>query len=230
MTVLNTRFRSATVGAALAAGLATLAPISAHAAVITGTSGADHLKGTAAADTINGRGGDDRIWGHGGNDSITGTGRIWAGAGNDTVILAGRGDVYTGSGSNTVLSTKTDKPVRIYAEGREDVITTAGGADKIEAITPRGALVVNTGAGKDRVRVAAGNLRSVRTGSGNDVIEIEGRPSADALRSLDCGSGVDTVRVVLPGRAPKPAASRFAKSCEKVVVVSSKGKLLQRVR
>nr|WP_275944444.1 M64 family metallopeptidase [Microvirga flocculans] len=56
--------------------------------LLTGDSGADHLRGNAKANEIQGRAGNDKIWGGSGND------KIWSGDGND-MLLGGTGrDVF----------------------------------------------------------------------------------------------------------------------------------------
>lgn len=196
----------------------------AHTPTLTGTAQADQIIGTGASERIDGRGGDDLIWGHGGDDHIRASGRVFAGAGNDTVIARGRLDVYTGPGSNTVTSTRHD--VRIHSEGVGDSIRLGSGDDSVEAITRGGSARIATGAGNDRVYADGRSVLSLSTGPGNDRIQLRNARRLAPAAVVRCGAGLDRVDLV----ASPVALNTIARSCEKVRVVDENGRVLRVLR
>lgn|GEM_PF-482476 len=155
------------------------------------------IRGTAHADVIVGSGGDDHIFGGGGND------RICAGGGDDTIeggtgsdrIDAGGGEdeVIGGNGSDLVLA--GSGPDTVFGERGNDRLYGGPGGDYL-----------NSGLGDDTLDGGAGNGDHVIGGVGNDHLSggpgegdvIEGDLGTD---TIDGGPGAhDTASYALAGQ------------------------------
>ncbi|MBB5223956.1 Ca2+-binding RTX toxin-like protein [Amaricoccus macauensis] len=127
---------------------------------ITGDAGNNLLQGTSAADTIEGLAGDDTLFGLGGADVLDGgrgADQLIGGTGNDT--LNGRGGVDV---------------------ARYDAVS----ADLVVVLKDGGSVRYAGFPGNDDV---LGTIEAIRTGSGNDIIEIN-----DGVE-VRAGGGDDTV-------------------------------------
>jgi RTX calcium-binding nonapeptide repeat (4 copies) len=159
------------------------------------------IVGTARADRITGTNHSDRIFTFGGNDRVSG------GRGNDC-LEAGKGsDRFDGSngadyelaGTGNDIANGGPGPDRLYGEQGNDKLLGASGNDRLYG-----------GPGRDKLQGGLGNDRLyggpgrdyIDSGGGRDV--IFGGPGNDSInvsiagapaKLVDCGPGVDTVRV-----------------------------------
>ena len=175
--------------------------------------GDDIVRGGDGDDLISGGGGDDRIAGGDGNDRITASfigsidrDTIWGGSGDDFIGVnsPNGGEVYGGSGFDT-LSLNL-----INSDSAVSVAIPLPGATSIS--NPNGLLIrsiealgVSSGRGDDTVgganhadhfMVHAG-ANTVNAHGGADFVSYH----SGAANRIDCGDGLDTVRVVhfVPG-------------------------------
>jgi len=142
----------------------------------------DLIHGRGGADTINALGGDDIVEGGAGNDTITG------GAGND--------DLRGGDGDDTFRVTVGDGDDRIDGGAGVDILnTSASNADM--TINLATGIATSAETGTDSLT----GIENVTTGSGNDVVTINGGASNINLGLGDNTVivGVDSVRDVIVG-------------------------------
>jgi hypothetical protein len=179
---------------------------------IFGLGGRDRLSGALRGDCIEGGAANDRIDGGDGKDTLLG------GSGKDTIdgsrdhdrLIGGAGldRLYGGSGRD-----------RIAGGARRDTMEGAAGADRLAGGKgndylsggPGGDRLAG-GAGKDAINTGApgrGRFDRVVAGAGNDTIVAVG---TRAKARINCGAGIDTVRIV-------PAERRYLKGCERILVV-----------
>ncbi len=181
---------------------------------IFGLGGRDRLSGALRGDCIEGGAAADRIDGGDGRDTLRG------GSGRDTIdgsrdndrIVGGSGldRLYGGSGRD-----------RIAGGAKRDTMEGAAGADRLAGGSgndylsggPGGDRLAG-GAGKDAINTGSTGkgprrVDRVNAGPGNDSIVAVG---TRAKARINCGAGVDTVRIV-------PAERRYLKGCERILVV-----------
>ncbi|HEX6713352.1 MAG TPA: calcium-binding protein [Thermoleophilaceae bacterium] len=176
------------------------------------------IVGTARGDRITGSNRSDRIFVFGGNDRVSG-GRgnecIEGGAGSDQLdgstgsdwLLGGAGNDHLGGGSGTDY---------LYGGAGNDKLIGGTGNDRLFGGAGRNKL--DGGKGNDRIiggpsrdYIVAGNGRDVvRAGKGNDDINVA---TAGAPAKVDCGPGIDTVRI-------NHNELRSIKHCERVLVTT----------
>lgn len=181
---------------------------------IFGLGGKDRLSGALRGDCIEGGAANDRIDGGDGKDKLLG------GSGKDTIdgsrdndrLVGGSGldRLYGGSGRD-----------RISGGARRDTMEGAAGADRLSGGNGNDYLSggpggdrLSGGAGKDAINTGSTGkgprrVDRVVAGSGNDSIVAVG---TRAKARINCGAGVDTVRIV-------PAERRYLKGCERILVV-----------
>lgn len=181
---------------------------------IVGTNHGDRITGSNKSDRIFVFGGNDRVSGGRGNECIEGgagsdqldgsNGSDWllGGAGNDQ-LSGGQGNdvIYGGAGNDKLIGgTRNDK---LYGGAGRNKIDGGKGND----------LMVG---GKDRDYITAGNGRDrVRAGKGNDTINAA---TAGPPTKIDCGGGVDTVRI-------NSNEVRHIRHCERVFVTTRLSRL-----
>jgi len=181
---------------------------------IFGLGGKDRLSGALAGDCIEGGPANDRIDGGDGRDTLVG------GSGKDTMdgsrdhdrLIGGSGmdRLYGGSGRD-----------RISGGARRDTMEGAAGADRLKGGNGNDYLSggpggdrFSGGPGKDAINTGSTGkgpkrVDRVFAGPGNDSIVAVG---TRAKARINCGAGIDTVRIV-------PAERRYLKGCERVLVV-----------
>ena len=139
-----------------------------------GTAHADEIWGLDGDDEINGFDGDDLIDGGAGNDALSG------GAGDDLIVGgAGSDTIDGGAGEDTLDYSDNASAVRIYARegvaekdesGEADAFANVEhfiGSDHDDTIfTGESTASVDSGAGKDFVRILGGDDVEVDTGDG----------------------------------------------------------------
>ncbi|WP_306114810.1 MULTISPECIES: cellulase family glycosylhydrolase [unclassified Roseovarius] len=159
-----------------------------------GTAHADEIWGLDGDDEINGFDGDDLIDGGAGNDALSG------GAGDDLIVGgAGSDTIDGGAGEDTLDYSDNASAVRIYARegvaekdesGEADAFANVEhfiGSDHDDTIfTGESTASVDSGAGKDFVRILGGDDVEVETGDGNDFVLAE-----SGRASVDLGEGND---------------------------------------
>ncbi len=152
--------------------------------IIFGLGGDDNITGTSSGDIIFGGADNDTIYGGGGEDSIFG------GAGNDTIDLTGSttsgSEIFGGSGTDTLsLANGTNTVEAVNVE----TITGGSGIDVIE-INGSSNVQVTGGATSDVIMLGSSGQHTVvfssaatngsdmlfgfLTGSGNDVLDVDG--------------------------------------------------------
>jgi hypothetical protein len=159
------------------------------------------IVGTKRGDRITGTNRSDRIFTFGGNDRVSG------GRGNDCLEAGAGSDRFDGSNGTDYLLADTGNdianggagPDRMYGEKGNDKLVGASGNDRLYGGPGRDKLQGGLGndrlvggAGRDYIDTGGGRDR-VYGGAGNDSINasIAGAPA----RLIDCGPGVDTVRI-----------------------------------
>lgn len=175
---------------------------------IVGTNRADKITGSNRSDRIFAFGANDRVSGGRGNDCVEaghGSDRIDGSNGTD-YLLAGSGNDQVNGGPGTD---------RLYGQGGNDKLTGASGSDRLYGGVGRDKLQgglgndrLYGGSGRDYVDTGGGRDR-VYGGRGNDSINasIAGAPA----KLIDCGAGIDTVRLNSDER-------RVVRHCERVFV------------
>lgn len=157
----------------------------AHADEFWGLDGDDEINGFDGDDLLNGGAGDDALSGGDGADVFVG------GAGSDTID--------GGAGEDTLDYSESASAVRIYAragmaeeDGSGETDEFSGienfiGSDHADTIfTDENTASVDSGAGKDFVRVLGSEDATIDTGDGNDFVLAE-----SGRASVDLGEGND---------------------------------------
>jgi hypothetical protein len=159
------------------------------------------IVGTRRGDRITGSNRSDRIFTFGGNDRVSG------GRGNDCLEAGVGSDRFDGSnGSDYLLADAGNDianggagPDRMYGEKGNDKLVGASGNDRLYGGPGRDKLqgglgndLLSGGEGRDYIDTGGGRDR-VYGGPGNDSINasVAGAPA----KLIDCGPGIDTVRV-----------------------------------
>src|SRR3954454_7790906 len=176
-----------------------------HADRITGSNKSDRIFVFAANDRVSGGRGNDCIEGGLGSDLLEGsTGSDWllGGAGNDHLSGAQGADyLYGGAGNDKAIgSTGND---HLYGGKGRNVLDGGKGND-----------VIHGGPDRDYI-VAGGGRDRVYGGGGNDDINVA---AAGAKAKVDCGAGVDTVRI-------NNNELRSIKHCERIFVTTRLSRL-----
>jgi hypothetical protein len=174
--------------------------------------------GTRRGDRITGSNRSDRIFTFGGNDKVSG-GRgnecIEGGAGSDQLDGSNGSDWLLGQAGNDQLSGGQGADWIYGGNGNDKVI---GGTGNDRLFGGKGRNKLDGGKGNDRIvggpdrdYIVGGNGRDViRAGRGNDDINVA---TAGARAKVDCGPGVDTVRI-------NNNELRSIKHCENVLVTT----------
>jgi Ca2+-binding RTX toxin-like protein len=163
---------------------------------IAGGRGADVLAGNGALNLINGGPGDDRISGAEGDDFLAGdlgNDVLNGDEGNDTLDGAEGNDTLNGAGGNDTLKGFLGTDVLDGGLGSD----TMSGGDSIDTVSyasRSGDVTVDTlGTPNDGEKgendLVRTDVESVRTGSGDDTIDI----SDGAAGAATCGAGTDSV-------------------------------------
>lgn len=181
---------------------------------IFGLGGRDRLSGALRGDCIEGGAANDRIDGGDGKD------RLLGGPGRDTIDGSRDNDRLTGGSGLDRLYGGSGRD-RLSGGARRDTMEGAAGADRLSggggndflSGGPGGDRLAG-GAGKDAINTGSTGkgprrVDRVSAGPGNDSIVAVG---VRAKARINCGAGVDTVRIV-------PAERRFLKGCERILVV-----------
>jgi hypothetical protein len=181
---------------------------------IVGTSHGDRITGSNKSDRIFTFGGNDKVSGGRGNECIEGglgsdqldgsNGSDWllGGAGNDQMSGGQGADwIYGGDGNDKVVGgTGND---RLYGGKGRNKLDGGKGNDRIYG-------------GPDRDYIVGGNGRDrIRAGKGNDDVNVA---TAGARAKVDCGAGVDTVRI-------NNNELRSTKHCERILVTTRLNRL-----
>ena len=159
---------------------------------IVGTPGNDTLRGTAGHDEICGDGGSDTVLARGGADLVLGTGRLFGGAGRDTLIVtageAQRNPEGPGGPAEAAGTLLDGGPGDDFLSGGSggDRLRGGPGRDEIEGSNGRDWLA--GGAGVDQLIGDDGD-DSLDGGDGNDL--VAGHHGDDLVRG---GPGDDVVR------------------------------------
>jgi Ca2+-binding RTX toxin-like protein len=176
---------------------------------ILGTSRGDRITGSNKSDRIFVFAGNDRVSGGRGNECIEGgegsdqldgsNGSDWilGGPGNDLLTGGQRADyIYGGQGNDKLIGNTGN-----------DHLYGGAGRNKLDGGKGNDLLV----GGPDRDYIVGGNGRDViRAGAGNDDINVA---TAGARAKVDCGPGVDTLRL-------NNNELRGFKNCERVLVTT----------
>jgi Ca2+-binding RTX toxin-like protein len=176
---------------------------------IVGTNRGDRITGSNRSDRIFVFGGNDRVSGGRGNDCIEG------GLGSDQLDGSNGSDWLLGGAGNDQLSGGQRNDV-IYGGAGNDKLIGGTGNDKLYSGKGRNKLDGGKGndllvGGPDRDYITGGNGRDViRAGRGNDDINVA---TAGPPAKVDCGPGVDTVRI-------NNNELRTLKHCERVLVTT----------
>jgi RTX calcium-binding nonapeptide repeat (4 copies) len=159
---------------------------------IVGSGRADRITGTNKSDRIFTFGGNDRVSGGRGNDCLEagdGSDRFDGSNGTD-YELAGRGNDIANGGAG---------PDRLFGEAGNDKLVGASGNDRLYGGKGRDKLqgglgndVEVGGDGRDYIDSGGGRDR-VYGGAGNDSINVG--IAGVAAKLVDCGKGIDTVRI-----------------------------------
>jgi hypothetical protein len=175
---------------------------------IIGTNRADRITGSNRSDRIFAFGANDRISGGRGNDCVE------AGKGSDRIDGSNGADYLLGDTGNDIENGGPG-PDRLYGQAGNDKLVGATGNDWLWGGNGRDKLQgglgndhLYGGAGRDYIDTGGGRDR-VYGGAGNDSINasIAGAPA----KLIDCGPGVDTVRINSNERTR-------VRHCEKVFV------------
>jgi hypothetical protein len=177
---------------------------------IVGTNRADRITGSNRSDRIFAFAANDRISGGRGNDCVE------AGKGSDRFDGSNGTDYLLGDAGNDIAN-GGPSPDRLYGQAGNDKLVGASGNDRVYG-----------GAGRDKLQGGLGNDRLVG-GSGRDYIDsgggrdrIYGGKGNDSInasnasapaRVINCGGGIDTVRINSNER-------RALRHCERVFVTS----------
>lgn len=168
--------------------------VTAAAAKLVGTDGADALVGTPLGDRLVGGAGNDILRGGAGDDSLnggSGNDKLYGGAGND-ILNGGTGDdlLYGETGADILFG--ADGTDALYGGSGDDRLNGGAGADKLFGGTGNDKLYGGTG--EDRLAGEAG-ADILYGGTGNDTLyggtgadKLYGEAGADALYG---GSGND---------------------------------------
>jgi hypothetical protein len=167
---------------------------------ITGSNKSDRIFTFAGNDRVSGGRGNECIEGGEGSDRLDGsTGSDWllGGPGNDQLVGGQSHDyLYGGSGNDTIQGSSGSD--RIYGGAGRNKLDGGKGNDRLYG-------------GPDRDYVIAGNGRDiVRSGKGNDDVNVA---AAGVPAKVDCGGGVDTVRI-------NNNELRHVRNCERVLVTT----------
>ena len=176
---------------------------------IIGTARGDRITGSNKSDRIFTFAGNDRVSGGRGNECIEGgvgsdrldgsTGSDWllGGPGQDQLVGGQSHDyLYGGAGNDTLQGSSGSD--RLYGGAGRNKLDGGKGNDRIYG-------------GPDRDYIIAGNGRDViRAGKGNDDINVA---AAGARATVDCGGGVDTLRI-------NNNELRSHRNCERVLVTT----------
>lgn len=175
---------------------------------IVGTARADRITGTNKSDRIFAFGGNDRVSGGRGNDCIEG------GTGSDRLDGSNGTDYLLGETGNDILNGGPG-PDRLYGGAGNDKLIGASGNDRLYGGRGRDKLqgglgndLLVGGPGRDYIDTGGGR-DTVYGGPGNDSINasIAGPPA----KLIDCGPGIDTVRI-------NPNERNRIRHCERVFV------------
>jgi Ca2+-binding RTX toxin-like protein len=181
------------------------------------------ILGTARGDRITGSNKSDRIFTFAGNDKVSG-GRgnecIEGGLGSDQLDGSNGSDWLIGQGGNDQLSGGQGGDWIYGGDGNDKVV---GGTGNDRLWGGKGRNKLDGGKGNDRIYggpdrdyIVGGNGRDiVKAGKGNDDINVA---TAGARAKVDCGPGVDTVRV-------NNNELRSLKHCENILVTTRLGRL-----
>jgi Ca2+-binding RTX toxin-like protein len=180
---------------------------------IIGTNHADRITGSNRSDRIFVFGGNDRVSGGRGNDCIEG------GSGSDQLDGSNGSDWLLGETGNDQLSGGPRNDYLYGGSGRDKLIGGTGndhlfggaGNDKIDG--GKGNDLMVGGPGRDFIIGGNGRDRVI-AGPGNDIINVA---TAGFPATVDCGPGVDTVRI------NHNELGRI-KNCERVFVTTRLGK------
>jgi Ca2+-binding RTX toxin-like protein len=176
------------------------------------------IVGTRKGDRITGSNKSDRIFVFGGNDKVSG-GRgnecIEGGLGSDQLDGSTGSDWLLGGAGNDQQS---GGPGNDYLYGNEGNDKLVGGSGNDRIWGGKGRNSLDGGKGNDRIYggperdyIVGGNGRDViRSGRGNDDINVA---TAGAKAKVDCGPGVDTVRI-------NNNELRSVKHCERIFVTT----------
>lgn len=181
---------------------------------IVGTSHGDRITGSNKSDRIFTFGGNDRVSGGRGNECIEG------GVGSDQLDGSNGSDWLLGQAGNDQLSGGQGADW-VYGGDGNDKLIGGTGNDRLYGGKGRNKLDGGKGndvivGGPDRDYIVAGNGRDViRAGRGNDDINVA---TAGARAKVDCGAGVDTVRI-------NNNELRSVKHCERILVTTRLGRL-----
>jgi Ca2+-binding RTX toxin-like protein len=181
------------------------------------------ILGTARGDRITGSNKSDRIFTFAGNDKVSG-GRgnecIEGGLGSDQLDGSNGSDWLIGQAGNDQLSGGQGGDW-IYGDAGNDKVVGGTGNDRLWGGKGRNKLDGGKGndriyGGPDRDYIVGGNGRDIiKAGKGNDDINVA---TAGARAKVDCGPGIDTVRV-------NNNELRSTKHCENILVTTRLGRL-----
>jgi Ca2+-binding RTX toxin-like protein len=181
---------------------------------ILGTSHGDRITGSNKSDRIFTFAGNDRVSGGRGNECIEG------GDGSDQLDGSNGSDWLLGQAGNDQLSGGQRSDWLYGGDGNDKVI---GGTGNDRLYGGKGRNKLDGGKGNDiivggpeRDYIVGGNGRDIiRAGRGNDDINVA---TADARAKVDCGAGIDTVRL-------NNNELRSVKHCERILVTTRLGRL-----
>ena len=176
---------------------------------IVGTERGDRITGSNKSDRIFTFAGNDRVSGGRGNECIEG------GLGSDHLDGSNGSDWLLGQAGNDHL-TGGQSHDWLYGGDGNDKLTGSTGSDRLYG--GKGRNKIDGGKGNDRIYggpdrdyIIGGNGRDrIRAGSGNDDINVA---AAGPPSRVDCGKGVDTVRV-------NNNELRSVRNCERVLVTT----------
>ena len=156
--------------------------------VLSGDGKDNFINGRAGNDRISGAEGDDWLAGDLGNDTLNGD------VGGDTLDGAEGNDILNGTAGNDTLRGFTGTDVLDGGLGA-DTMSGGDGVDVVSYVSRSGDVTVDTlGAPDDGEKGENDQVRtdveSVRTGSGDDTINITDGATGEAT----CGGGTDSVR------------------------------------
>lgn len=176
---------------------------------IIGTNRGDRITGSNKSDRIFVFGGNDKVSGGRGNECIEG------GAGSDQLDGSTGSDWLLGGAGNDQTSGGPGNDYQYGGSGNDKLI---GGTGNDHLYGGKGRNKLDGGKGNDvvvggpsRDYIVGGNGRDrIRSGKGNDDINVA---TAGARAKVDCGAGVDTVRI-------NNNEIRSVKHCERILVTT----------
>ena len=140
----------------------------------------------------------DILYGEDGNDVLSSisNSRPFGGNGNDTITVTGYGNWLRGEGGNDTLHGGSDGSNTLTGGDGNDVLTVTGGNNTLEGDS--GSDTIQGASGNDKITLFSGTLTDldvITTGTGNDVIALNGSVYAGQATVTDFSGSNDLIQL-----------------------------------